>query len=951
MSGNAWAQMKARDREQKGEPDPSDFGCESEKVKESASKPKVLTKLSGGKKRSTTEPPRLADNAASAKVESEKKRSVVATLKSKFSFKELGKEFRKAPDPPLSAMPRLPPNVGSPTSEEDKQSPKSSSFEEKRLHMPKTRQQGSHPSSAPAETTSFRDSERSSQNSVSSLPIKQVRSETEEDYAETFRRAITAHMCKVGNLDPMVRLDTVLIDGSSPMANTGETSRGHPAVVDTEQRFCSMKIEKETSISSKPKPVASSAENPVSYTPSMYDTPKSEAPNVLVSSPCERKQAMREQNYPLIVSSDQHRRSSVKSQGTTSSDQYMRPSTRIREQRAFTSGQAVPAFDATQMRFPYDPMMPIDEPRFFAGVTSHGGYAPAPPLPGYQNTISLEQQVATYMDSIHIHVDGTAHKLARSFENCNNWATDQILRQIDLVSDIMRTLNGRMATEADVVKEMQRVMMEMRAQVNTLQRQQHASEDRLVHVFQSELSKVRDEISALALTVKTVRSTLPYNLTLDTRSGNARLQRSQSGSRWSKDSDRQQQYKKKQRPVKKEEVLTKGTESQRGGEHKQGESVALHKHAENTLSDDVPTPTAAFRTPGIHSDDRRGQFTQPHVNVATLNNTGPISTGYCDPLHNSSVQFKEASHFSPPLVQKVGIEKKSAADKMKFPAKIGIFQPFRRNRDRGDGENNEENRTSPTTQRSKITGISEDQNPKAQVALPSTPPKESASLGVREEDVDPSNIHPTLHTARQQEIMAQRERKEKDVDPSNVHPALRTAHQQEIIAERERELSRMPERDRLAALERVAERDHLARYERLLEIERLAKGNGLTIGERENIRSSQDTMTPRQLLRSSRSYQDLGFRDRSPSSQLCSSHGSPGMPYSLSGTSQDLTRGYPALPTTPSRSGRSQVAQSLDSPSSPYRGATPPPRELKADWDLSSWYRAAYGNKSPEDNH
>jgi hypothetical protein len=122
--------------------------------------------------------------------------------------------------------------------------------------------------------------------------------------------------------------------------------------------------------------------------------------------------------------------------------------------------------------------------------------------------------MATYIDSIHIHVDGTANKLARSFENCNNWATDQILRQIDLLSDVMRTLNGRMATETDVVKEIQRVMMEMRAQVNALQRQQHATEDRLIHAFQDEFSKVKGEIDALA---STVRSTLPYNLAPDTK--------------------------------------------------------------------------------------------------------------------------------------------------------------------------------------------------------------------------------------------------------------------------------------------------------------------------------------------------------------------------------------------------------------------------------------------------
>ncbi|KOC15829.1 hypothetical protein AFLA70_183g001451 [Aspergillus flavus AF70] len=855
------------------------------------SKPNVLTKLSGLKTQGDKEP-HPGDKGAGTKVEGEKKKSMMATLRSKLSFKELGKEFRKAQDPPLSAMPRLPSNAGTPQVGKTKQSPPESvDFDEERLYVPKPRDPGVHPDSAPVQTTRFSDSGSfvSSKQSASSCPAQQAKGNDRLD-AKALRDTQEQHRPhkKVGNVEPMTRLDTVLIDGSSPLASTGDTSRGHPAVVDAERRYISLKVENETSVPSEPKTDATSTESPASYKLSTSNAPKGIAP---VSSSCERKQSTVEKNRPLVVSSDQQRPPSVRTQDqtevTTPSGQYSRrSSSRSQEHMASSSGQADPAFDPTHMRMPFDSQLPIDDPRFYSGVTTHGGYAPPPPHPGYQNTVTLEQQISTYMDSLHIHVDGTANKLARSFENSNNWSTDQILRGTGHLSELMRKLNNRVMSDTEVMRELQRVMMEVKIQVGAIQREQRQMEDRMTQLFQSEYNKLKGEISALASTLK---SNFPYNPVEDARSMNTRLQGSRDVIRWSKDNERPQQFMKmKSRQMRKEEVVTKNTES-RGEEHN-CESVALdNKHAEeHTLTDDVPTPMAAFPTPGLHSDDRKDHFTDPHPRRLILKDPSKISTGSPEPLHSSSEKGKERTASSQTLVHK------ASAEIMKFPAKMGLFYPFRRGRDRRSSESKAASRSLPPAKRGKDDKTPEEQDSMKQEPLPFTPPLQTraiATIGAEHHQVE--------------------------VSPSRVHPALRNLAQQQIMAERER-------------------------------------------------LNNQETMTSRQLLRSSRSFQDLNSRSRNAASfdWIDSSIESPSESTSRSQNQQDLAMGFPALTTASLRSSsrarspltafaEARMSQASDV-SFYYRGPTPPPRGSEAsESSLSTWYQAAYAYKSiekPEDD-
>ncbi|KAE8134378.1 hypothetical protein BDV38DRAFT_273564 [Aspergillus pseudotamarii] len=851
------------------------------------SKPNVLTKLSGLKRQGATEP-HPGDKGADTKVEGEKKKSMIATLRSRLSFKELGKEFRKAQDPPLSTMPRLPPSVGIPQVEKIKQSPPGSfDFDEERLYIPKRRDPGVHPASAPVQATRFSDpgSFESSKQSTSSCPAQQAKGDGKLD-AITLKDTQKQHRPyhKVGNVEPMTRLDTVLIDGSSPLASTGDTSRSHPAVVDAEQRYISMKVDIEPSVPSKSNTDATSIMSPASTS----NEPKGVAP---MSSPCERKQSKVEKSRPLVVSSDQQRPLSVRTQDqtevTTPSGQYnRRSSTRSREQQASTPGQAEPVFDPTHMRMPFDPQLPMDDPRFYSGATTHGGYAPPPPHPGYQNTVTLEQQISTYMDSLHIHVDGTANKLARSFENNSNWSTDQILRHTGHLSDLMRKLNARVMSDTEVTRELQRVMMEVKIQVGAIQREQHQMEDRMTQLFQSEYNKLKGEINVLA---STVRSTLPYNPAQDARSMNTRLQGSRDVIRWSKDNERPQQFRKmKSRQMRKGDVVTKNTDS-RGGEEHNCESVALNKHAEeHMLTDDVPTPMAAFPTPSFHGDDRKDHFTEPHSRRPILKDPSTGSTGSPEPLHSSSAKGKGRTASSQTLVHK------ASAEIMKFPAKMGLFYPFRRGRDRRSSESKIASRSLPPTKRSKGDKTFEGPESMKQEPLPFTPAMQASAIST-----------------------TGAEHRQVEISPSRVHPALRNLAQQQIMAERER----LDTQDNMTA--------------------------------RQLLRSSQSFQDLNSRSRNAASFDWIDSSIESPSESTSRSQNQQDLAMGFPALSTAPLRSSSRADSPLTAFAEARMSQASNV-SFGYRGPTPPPRESEAsESSLPTWYQAAYAYKpieKPEDD-
>ncbi|KAI9035284.1 uncharacterized protein KD926_003778 [Aspergillus affinis] len=517
------------------------------------------------------------------------KKSKVASLRSKFSLKDLAREFRRENSSPPPAVPTLRKSSSSGISAEGglrtprlAQSPPS--FEEERLYVPKARGGNTEqPSSAPAGKSSFHESlgtDRASQSSMySSPPAAMAKGEKK---AEKFRHAfihdehsdgLTMRQTQTGT-----RLETLLLDGSSPPAHTGELrNAGHPEVVMPGQRVCSMKAEEGPVTPVKATGgLMPAAEIVYEYSPSIYDDNTAEATNAPKAGPVEQNKPAsdkQQRQHPLIVSSDQGRKK--KAPRRAPSRHAFVPSGPRPAQTQYGPGQHnapfAPQLDSHQL----DSQMPMDEARFFTGTTSHGGFAPPPPHPGYQNTPTLEQHVTSHANSIHHHLDTALGKLTRNTENNINWSTDQLIRQVESVTDVARMLNARTVNQADIIREAQQSIEYLRCQVSELQHQSFRMENKLVECVQTELAQVRTDLRNLPITT----SKAPHNTAAGWSSSQGESQgASQYLAKGTKEYEKRQNSKKKARAAtvpKSEGVVKRPEEGKKvAAEHnKQGECV------------------------------------------------------------------------------------------------------------------------------------------------------------------------------------------------------------------------------------------------------------------------------------------------------------------------------------------------------------------------------------------
>ncbi|KAE8154726.1 hypothetical protein BDV25DRAFT_135645 [Aspergillus avenaceus] len=758
--GNAWALMKAREIERerlrKLGVDVKDDEIELPRPVSASSRPRKFSGLDydqtlavpmpkppirssryEDEKRPVPVPVKLPDNDADKKVE--KKRSKVAAIKSKLSLKELTKELLRSTEPPHSGMPSIPPGLSILPGKTAQTPNDSFNFEKEGLYVPKPRQQGMHPASAPAATTKFREAAGlgiGSLKSVPSSPGQQTPPDKrkKEHAKEPLERADTpkASNMKLGSVEPMVRLDTVLIDGSSPLASTGDTQRGHPTLVDAKQRVSSLKADDGSSSLSESTLTPTSA----SHAPIMCEAPGGHDEKPQLTSR-EHKESKNENTQPLIVSSDKLKHPSASTQA-----------------RCYSTAAA---FDPTQTRGSVSPHAPMSEPNVFAG-TSHESYVPPAPIPNYRNSVTLEEQIATYMDSIHLHVDAMANRLAGSFENSNSWTADQIIKHVGDLSDSTRSLHGRTACQLELVKDIHKDvldihknMLEIMVVVKAMQRENRQAEDRLAELFRHELHRVKTELSTLA---STVRTNLPCKPVADTRSTN-RLQGSRDGIR----RHGQGAYRKKALISLDKEMTTKETENNGGGkegEHNQASEFIsqrnVNENVEESTVSNVPSPAAPFRAPFVVDNKHSSAQHEKDIQRNPVN----IPTSDLE-LTSSAAQPKPADTIED-STQKTETADKNEPDNMKFHLKKTVLNAFRRNRGNSDNDRkrvNERNQSSNT--------------PSMQAV--------ARNIALSRLDGDPNDPN----------------------DPSNIHPALRTPLQRQIVIERERE------RERIAARSEEAE--------------------------------------------------------------------------------------------------------------------------------------------------
>lgn len=452
--------------------------------------------------------------AGDSPTDTEKKKSKVAAIRSKFSLKDLAREFRRDNSSPPPAVPALRKSSSSGIPDGGPRTPRLLSsaspveqtpptFEEERLYVPKKRNGSTgEPLSAPAATSSFAESlgeDRASQSSLYSSPPGSTPATAR---AERFRHALVHDESNEGltlrQKDTDNHLRALLLDGSSPPAHTGELhNASHPEVVTSGKRICSLKAEEGPATPVKAiEAIVPPADIAREYSPSIYDN-ESVATSVPNPAPGEQKKPATDQRqYPLIVSSDQ--------KGKKKATQPAPPRPAFVPSRPSHAQYGMPQ----QQSFVYqlDSQISVDETRYFTGMTSHGGYAPPPPHPGYQNTATLEQQLATHVNSLHHHFDNALRKLSHNMENNTNWSTDQVIRHVETVTDMTRMLNSRTVNQGEMIRELHQSVEYLRVQVSEMQHVAFRMEDKLVACFQAERAQVRAEIRNMA-------SRTPYNTT------------------------------------------------------------------------------------------------------------------------------------------------------------------------------------------------------------------------------------------------------------------------------------------------------------------------------------------------------------------------------------------------------------------------------------------------------
>ncbi|RHZ43952.1 uncharacterized protein CDV56_100574 [Aspergillus thermomutatus] len=761
QSGNAWAQMKAREQKQQQEavntdtvaiprkgpvmghrptnsrkssgldfdadlalpmPKPRHVPAEDNGDPVEACKPEVVGKPNITKKRSVTEPARPEDvfdnnKGDNNKSQKEKMKSRVAALRSKLSLKDLAKEFRRDSS-------KNEPAAGN----EDGQIPgvETHDFSEEKLYVPKPREPGVYPSSAPP--FPFRDISfgQFSQASVESCAVASSIGNDEQPNNE--KLSLGPFAGGNGMQSPVepeserkMQLDALLLSGSSPAARTGEfENSGQAQVIREQSSIRSLRAENEVGSPASTKisfyAVEEEYADPIS--PSIYDNASAEmtntAPDLPTTKHRHRPAVVRtnEHRFPVMLSTDQPR-SLPFNHGHGGVQPTVMPAAPVYQ----------PALAHSHTQHFNAQTHATAGQQHFAGVTSHGGYAPPPPHPGYRNTTSLEQQLASHTEAVHLHINTALHRFCRVLENSNNWSNDQILRQTDAMSDVLRMINTRSAGQNEIISDLHRGMTSLECQVGAIEMQIKRMEERLLIGISNQINRLRGEINA---SIRSPQKTYAScNSAQDPKTTSAELQAAQNTPVVTKDSEKRQDRK--------------------------GQRFVKKGPAQN-----IPSTTVAFRSTPLKGEKRR-EFTESQVR---RRNPAQESSGSPEPkvfkLSRQTAANSVPENGQSSLIQtsqNLEIDDKPTNEGVKTPHKKGMFG-FRR---RDDGESHAGNRFLRTPRRNKKTKNSQEQN-----GYSSTPPVPAAAAGASQPsslaDESPSSIHPALRNDRQQQIMLDRER-------------------------------------------------------------------------------------------------------------------------------------------------------------------------------------------------
>ncbi|GKZ19468.1 hypothetical protein AbraCBS73388_003940 [Aspergillus brasiliensis] len=690
-----------------------------------------------GKKRSFTEPGRLATAAAAAALGEKKsdKKSTFKALKAKLSLKDLKKEFRSKDVPPASTMPKITIlRDSSSKSSSDSFHGKGNNFEVEGLYAPRPRVMEMSSGSGSVSRNSsvirldecLKDVEKASDSSVRT-PTRNnsVCGGGDDDVGDIregakFRHTLV-HSNDAGEGPASRALEAFLLNGSSPAARTGEYSNSRlPEVVKTTQRACSYAAEP-----ASPKSAASTVrENEAArtYSPSVYETALSDR-----TSDLPRRDHGVTSLEDIISLTPMNSNSSVK-KGSDNRLSLASPAS------TFLAGP-----DESSNSDHVTIQVPIDRAHLL-GHTGRGGFAPMPPDPGYQNTATLEEQLASHVEQLHFHVQHAASKLVKTFEDNNSWHMDQVLRHVDTMVDLAQVINKRAAAQTELLKEAHTAIAEVRARIDTLRREVRVIKSKIITAVREEIGKLRYDLQEqgkvgpgnpasegiLTPSAGLQGPSIPQMVTRDLSEqtdGKDKMLQKKDDEKEAKD-DEQEKKKEKKKKIEQEQVE----------ERKQAAPSTVLRSADFVNS----TPSSAYLN--VKDHQHQHQITEKRVAWKddyedSLGSPTPRASTFPDlpDLLVPAIEQAEAL-LTPPAQPKM--EKPAEKPAQKTAPKRSFFN-LRRHR---DNDNN-----SSRTQENKHHQAVDKNNQKAHETKgdPTT--------------IDPSSIHPSLRTPEQRKILIARD--------------------------------------------------------------------------------------------------------------------------------------------------------------------------------------------------
>ncbi|PLB37035.1 uncharacterized protein BDW47DRAFT_126715 [Aspergillus candidus] len=535
--------------------------------------------------------------------EKEKKKSRVAALKSKFSLKDIGKDLRK--DGPLTSLPAIP-HSGSEGGSDDEQTPKTvvsvtHDIQKTRLYVPKLEDTGVHPMSAPAKLTSNCEP-RPLLSPDETTPLRSAGVQIPEYVSakgtdsSLFEESPAANRAAKLNKNAPDSFDTPKAPPSTPESvaqlpavcyspslyeddriarphSPGEDTEAEPPkpgqVGTAEQKDIDAPASA-TNANADQADQDDTTERKAIDTPAPSTEPKANTTKAGPDATATQKKVAEtlaalatipktDYTYPFIVSSDP--RPPQTNVPTTASHYENTPFTATPAENApipmafdhQASMSTAAVYDPNQTWWHQHALSAHEQYAPYA-YTSYGGYAPPPPVPGYQNTMSLEQQLTDNVNSLHHHITGAITKINKTFDSTHSRTLDQIMPQLESITDAIRGWNS----EAARIRELNHAMGQFRYQVAVMQ-------DQMFHVNQS-----------LSLLVSGV-DTLQRDASRRENGGEG------------KPRGRNQQARKGPTPA--------GRRTTNRRDNRSSTVASSAERETSDIGDNVPTPVAAFRTP------------------------------------------------------------------------------------------------------------------------------------------------------------------------------------------------------------------------------------------------------------------------------------------------------------------------------------------------------------------